>query len=63
MGLNDLVHITGADVAVPDGLRIYHNGRAVLALVKASSLVGADSAAEFGFGESGLKKALQIARS
>ena len=39
---DDLRHVVNGDAAVPDGFRIDHYGRAMLALVEASGFVYAD---------------------
>ena len=46
---DDLLDVTRVDVAVPDGLGIDHDDGAVLALIEAAGLVGADVVLEAGF--------------
>ncbi len=43
---NDLFHILELHKAIPDPLRIDHHNRAMLALVEAAGLVGADEVLE-----------------
>ena len=43
---DDFIDIFEVDEAVPDGLGIDHHGRAVLALIEAAGLVGADEMLE-----------------
>jgi hypothetical protein len=45
---DDLLGVLGLDVAVPDGLGVDDDDGAVLALVEAAGLVGADAALEAG---------------
>ena len=44
MRLDNFIHVGFRDISVPDGLRIDHNVRPMLALIEASGLVGTDSA-------------------
>lgn len=59
MRVDDLVNIGFGDVAVPDGLGIYHDVWSVLALIEAAGLIGADSALQATLGEFLLEKFLQ----
>ena len=43
VGLDNFVNIRQLDSSIPDGLRINNNVGAVLALIEAARLVGADS--------------------
>ena len=45
---DDLFDVFEVDKAIPDGLGIDHDNRAVLALVETASLVGADDVLETG---------------
>jgi len=40
--LNDLLNVAWMNLAIPDGFGIDHHHRAVLALVQAGGLIGAD---------------------
>lgn len=46
--IDDFGGVFGADVAVPDGLRVNDDGGAVFALVEATGLVDADARGEAG---------------
>ena len=46
MPLHDLVDVREGDVPVPDSLRVDDDGAAVLAVVEAAGLVGADGGVE-----------------
>jgi hypothetical protein len=46
---DDLLDVTSVDVAVPDGLRIDDDNRAVFALVETAGLIGADVMLKAGF--------------
>ena len=45
---NDLLNVAGVNVAVPDGFGIDNDHRAMLALVQATGLIGADPVLESG---------------
>jgi hypothetical protein len=49
--IDDFVDIGFGDEAIPDGLRVDDEIRAVLALIKASGLIGADAAFESTLGK------------
>ena len=63
MRINDLVKVGGAHPAVPNGLGIYHDIGAVLALVEAAGLVGAKAALQPAGLESFLELLLQLTLS
>jgi hypothetical protein len=61
---DDFISIFRFDAAIPDGIGVDHDSRAVLALVKAAGLVDADAAREAGFAgelrEAGVERALTV---
>jgi hypothetical protein len=46
MLLNDLLNVAWMNLAIPDGFRIDHDHRSVLALVKATGVIRADPVLE-----------------
>ena len=58
---NDFVHIIRRDSAIPDCLRIDHNRRPVLTLIKTAGFVGADRSFNALLGQFDLEDALQVA--
>jgi len=60
VGLDNLVDVGLGDVAVPDCVRVDDDVRAVLALIEAARMIGADFAFEAALGEFLLEEFLQI---
>ncbi len=58
---NDDLRVFGADIAVPDPIRVDHNHRTVLALVEASRLINADAAGQPGFPDELLQTRVKLA--
>jgi hypothetical protein len=57
---NNFIDVFELDEAVPDGLGINHNRRAVLALIEAAGLIGADEMLEAGIFDRVLECRLQF---
>jgi hypothetical protein len=58
--LDDFVEVSFGDVSVPDGIRIDHDIRTVLALIEATGLIGAHFALKAAFREFLLEQLLQL---
>ena len=58
---DDGLSVFGADVAVPDGIGVYHHRGPVLALIEAAGLVNAHSAGESRLLDELLQAGVQIA--